>query len=87
VARDEAQRIYRHREDLVIYATADEAVEDADALTVATEWFELHSPDFEPLPNKLTARTRFDGRNIYKPETVRAAGLAYYSIGRRPITH
>jgi len=86
VARDEARRIYGDREDLVICETADEAVDGADALVVVTEWIEFRSPDFEALADRLAARALFDGRNIYKPETVRAAGLNYYSIGRRPIT-
>lgn len=86
VARNDARHLYGDREDLVVCETADEAVEGADALVVVTEWVEFRSPNFEALADQLAARVLFDGRNIYKPETVRAAGLTYYSIGRRPIT-
>jgi UDPglucose 6-dehydrogenase len=54
----------------------------ADALAVVTEWLEFRSPDFEWLAATLRARAIFDGRNLYHPASVRAAGLAYHGIGR-----
>ncbi len=39
-------------------------------------------PDFEDLARKLKAKAIFDGRNLYDPATVRAAGLQYFGIGR-----
>ena len=84
VAHEEAQRIYRGRSDLVICSNADEALEDADVLAVVTEWIEFRSPDFDDIRNKLRFPAIFDGRNIYDPDAVTAAGLTHYSIGRRP---
>jgi len=62
--------------------SAREAVEGADVLAVITEWLEFRSPDFAWLARTLKAKSVFDGRNLYDPATVRAAGLTYYGIGR-----
>ena len=47
-----------------------------------TEWKEFRSPDFSRLHAALGDAVVFDGRNLYEPEEVEAAGLAYYGIGR-----
>jgi len=60
-----------------------EAVAGADALIVVTEWKEFRSPDFGALAATLKEPLLFDGRNLYDPALVRAAGLEYFSIGRR----
>jgi UDPglucose 6-dehydrogenase len=59
------------------------AAEGADALVVVTEWTEFRSPDFDALKRALREPLVFDGRNLYDPALVRAAGLEHYSIGRR----
>jgi len=81
-AMAETARIYGERDDLVLCGTPDMALEGADALVVVTEWKAFWSPDFAALANSLTERVVFDGRNIYEPAAVEAAGLAYYGIGR-----
>ncbi len=81
-AMEEAHRLYGERENLVLCESADAALEGADALAVVTEWKAFWSPDFERLRDALGARVVFDGRNIYDPHVVEAAGLAYYGIGR-----
>ena len=58
------------------------AVTGADVLAVITEWLEFRSPDFDQLARTLKAKAIFDGRNLYDPATVRAAGLQYFGIGR-----
>jgi len=60
------------------------ACEQADALVVVTEWLEFRSPDFAWLARTLRAGILVDGRNLYEPRQVRAAGLKYYGIGRGP---
>ena len=55
----------------------------ADALVVVTEWKEFRSPDFEAIKRQLKQPLVFDGRNLYDPPLVRAAGLEYFAIGRR----
>jgi UDPglucose 6-dehydrogenase len=59
------------------------ALDGADALAVITEWKEFRSPDFDAIREKLKQPLLFDGRNLYDPPLVRAAGLEYFAIGRR----
>ncbi|TYT23713.1 UDP-glucose/GDP-mannose dehydrogenase family protein [Luteimonas viscosa] len=81
-ARDEARRIFGEREDLVLCDTDDEALQGADALAVITEWKQFRSPDFEFLKRSLRDAVVFDGRNLYEPAEIEAAGIAYWAIGR-----
>ena len=66
----------------MLVGTASAALQNADALVVVTEWKNFRSPDFAQLKQQLSAAVVFDGRNIYDPETVEQAGIAYYGIGR-----
>jgi UDPglucose 6-dehydrogenase len=63
-------------------ASGAEACDGADALVVVTEWLEFRSPDFGDLAKRLRARVLVDGRNLYDPRVVRAAGLHYEGVGR-----
>ncbi len=83
VAMDEAARAFGAPPWLSFAATPMAAVEAADALVVITEWKEFRSPDFEAIRAKLKLPLLFDGRNLYEPAQVRAAGLEYFAIGRR----
>ncbi|HPM57839.1 MAG TPA: UDP-glucose/GDP-mannose dehydrogenase family protein [Thermomonas sp.] len=81
-AIEETRRIFGERDDLVLSASAADALQDADALAVVTEWKQFRSPDFARLKDALRDRVVFDGRNLYEPAEIEAAGLAYYGIGR-----
>src|SRR6478735_4774598 len=81
-AMEEAHRIYGDRADLVLAKSPSEALQGADALVVLTEWKAFWSPDFAKIKAALKSPVVFDGRNIYDPVEVEAAGLAYYGIGR-----
>jgi len=81
-ARQEAQRIFGNRADLVLCESAAAALKGADALAVVTEWKQFRSPDFLRMKSALGDGVVFDGRNLYAPVEVEAAGLAYYGIGR-----
>ncbi|MFQ6036937.1 MAG: UDP-glucose dehydrogenase family protein [Sedimentisphaerales bacterium] len=59
-----------------------DALDDADALVIFTDWQEFRNPDFEVIATKLKKPVIFDGRNLYDPEIVKKAGIEYYSIGR-----
>ncbi|MEP7183412.1 MAG: nucleotide sugar dehydrogenase, partial [Betaproteobacteria bacterium] len=83
VAMDEAKRIYGDAPWLTYAASPMDAVAGADALVVVTEWKEFRSPDFDALRAALKEPLVFDGRNLYDPPAVRAAGLEYFAIGRR----
>jgi UDP-N-acetyl-D-mannosaminuronate dehydrogenase len=43
-----------------------EALDDADALIIATEWSEFRNPDFEKMAERMNQPVIFDGRNIYR---------------------
>jgi UDPglucose 6-dehydrogenase len=81
-ASDEARRLYGHRDDLVLCEQAMEALQGADVLAVVTEWKAFRSPDFAAIRDVLAKPAIFDGRNLYDPQVVEEAGLAYYGIGR-----
>ncbi|MGY0504338.1 UDP-glucose dehydrogenase family protein [Luteimonas sp. e5] len=81
-AMDEARRLFGERDDLVLCASAADALAGADALAVVTEWKSFRSPDFAALAATLADAVMFDGRNLYDPAEVEAAGLAYWGIGR-----
>ncbi|MGN6151110.1 MAG: UDP-glucose dehydrogenase family protein [Lysobacteraceae bacterium] len=81
-AGHEASRIFGERDDLVLCEQASQALQGADALVVVTEWKQFRSPDFAKLKAALRDGAVFDGRNLYDPADVEAAGLAYYGIGR-----
>lgn len=86
-ARNEARRIFGERDDLALCDSAGDALQGADALAVVTEWKQFRSPDFARLKNTLKDAAVFDGRNLYDPAEVEAAGLAYYGIGRGRSLH
>ena len=81
-AREEAQRLYGDRDDLVLCEHAMDALQGADVLAVVTEWKAFRSPDFRAIRAALAVPAIFDGRNLYDPLVVEEAGLAYYGIGR-----
>ena len=58
------------------------ALAGADALVIVTEWNEFREPDFARMRKLLRSPVIFDGRNLYKPEHIRAQGFTYVSIGR-----
>ena len=82
VALESARRLWPAREGLELVGDAQGALDGADALVVVTEWLAFRSPDFDQLAARLKARVVFDGRNLWEPASVRAAGLQYYGIGR-----
>ncbi len=61
------------------------ALENADALVICTEWAAFRNPDFEKMHAAIGHKVIFDGRNLYSSEQMKEAGLAYYSIGRKPV--
>ena len=81
-ATAEAERLYGARSDLVLCDQPYAALEGADALVVVTEWKAFRSPDLERVRASLREPVIFDGRNIFEPKAIEAAGIAYYGIGR-----
>ncbi len=73
--------------DRVLYAADPySATHGADALLVVTEWLMYRTPDFDRVRGLMRRPLVIDGRNLYDPARMHAAGFAYEGIGRRPIT-
>lgn len=81
----ETQRIYGERNDLILCKNMQEALQNADALVVVTEWKVFWSPDFSMIKKHLKEPIIFDGRNIYDPTVLKTEGFTYYGIGRGEI--
>jgi len=82
VAMDEARHIYGEDKRIRFASSPEDALNDANALVIVTEWKEFRSPDFDHIKVTLRHPVIYDGRNLYEPATVRAAGLEYHGIGR-----
>jgi UDPglucose 6-dehydrogenase len=61
------------------------AVNDAEALVIATEWNEFANVDLAVVKEKMRTPIVFDGRNLLDPETMGRLGFHYYSIGRASV--
>ena len=59
-----------------------DALDNADALIIATEWSEFRTPDFEVIDQKLKNKAIFDGRNVFEVKQMHELGYHYESIGR-----
>jgi UDPglucose 6-dehydrogenase len=62
-----------------------DALKDADALLIVTEWPVFRIPDFDLLENLLKNKVIFDGRNLYDLQKMIDCGFYYNSIGRKVI--
>jgi UDPglucose 6-dehydrogenase len=60
-----------------------DALNDADALIIATEWSEFRTPDFEMMEARLKNKAIFDGRNLFDVKQMKGMGYYYESIGRK----
>ncbi len=59
-----------------------EALQNAEALIIATEWSEFRTPDFERMEKEIKHKIIFDGRNLFDVYKMRELGYHYESIGR-----
>ncbi len=62
-----------------------EAIKEADALLIMTEWPQFRTPEFEVMEVLLKNKVIFDGRNLYELEQMKELGYTYYSIGRETV--
>ena len=78
--------VHRKLGDAIEYAQDPyDALRDADALVISTEWNAFRNPDFDKMAELLKEKVIFDGRNIYDPAKMNDLGWTYYSIGRPPV--
>jgi UDPglucose 6-dehydrogenase len=68
--------------DVEMAGSAMEALEDADAAVLVTEWPEFAKLDWGEVARRMANPLLVDGRNFLDPKTVRDAGITYESIGR-----
>ena len=81
-AMAEAKECYLKGNDSVSYVESKyEALKEADALILITEWKEFRQPDMEEIKNLLKNPVIFDGRNQYNKKMMRKLGIEYYQIG------
>ena len=59
-----------------------DALKDADALLIATEWNEFRTPEFEKITKALKNKAIFDGRNLFDLSAMKELGYHYESVGR-----
>jgi UDPglucose 6-dehydrogenase len=59
-----------------------EAVDDAEALILATEWPDFADIDLTEVHRRMHTPIVFDGRNLFDPATMRNLGFQYYGVGR-----
>ena len=72
--------------DKIIYAEGQyEALEQADALIIATEWSEFRTPDFNRIKSLMKKPVIFDGRNLFQLYQMEECGFHYESVGRRVV--
>jgi UDPglucose 6-dehydrogenase len=62
-----------------------EALLNADALIIATEWSEFRTPDFDKINSNLKNKIIFDGRNLFDLIEMQGLGYFYESVGRKTI--
>ncbi len=80
---DEAKKILG---DKIEYAKDQyDAVVDADALILVTEWSEFRLPNYKVVKKLLNKPVIFDGRNIYDPEEMQEYDFDYFGIGKNAI--
>jgi UDPglucose 6-dehydrogenase len=90
VAMQEAQRCFELDfkdnpillKQIQLVNTPMDAVKQADALIIVTEWKAFRSPDFDALKQKMKQPIIFDGRNLYEPAVMKELGFEYRGIGR-----
>jgi len=72
--------------DKISFATSQyDALQNADALIIATEWNEFRTPDFDIISNSLLNKVIFDGRNLFDLQHMKELGFHYESVGRKAI--
>jgi len=79
VAEDEARKLIR---GVSFCASAEEAIDGADAIVLVTEWPEFRELDPETVAARMRGKLLVDGRNFLDPSAAREAGLIYEGVGR-----
>ncbi|MDR1368246.1 MAG: UDP-glucose/GDP-mannose dehydrogenase family protein [Candidatus Accumulibacter sp.] len=81
-ATAEALRLYGERPGVSFASDPMDAIKDADALLIVTEWKAFQCPNFQAMKSLMKQPVIFDGRNLYEPSIPREQGFEYFPIGR-----
>ncbi len=81
-AMKESQRIFGDNQNIKYFDDQYDALKEANALVLITEWRQFRMPDFERVHSLLKEEIIFDGRNQYEPNQMKESGFTYYCIGR-----
>jgi len=84
-ASDNVAKLHKNNKKLSFAETKEDALVDADALIIATEWSEFRTADFSLIKDNLKKPLIFDGRNLYELSHMKKEGFYYESIGREVI--
>jgi UDPglucose 6-dehydrogenase len=84
-ASDNVAKLYKGNKNISFSETKEEALRNADALVIATEWSEFRTADFNKIKQLLKSPVIFDGRNLYELSEMHKNGFYYESIGREII--
>jgi UDPglucose 6-dehydrogenase len=79
VAMKEAKRVLGDKVEFV--SEQYEALINAEALFLVTEWPEFKFPNFKVMKKLMSGNTIFDGRNVYDAEDMEKEGIKYYGVG------
>jgi UDPglucose 6-dehydrogenase len=72
---------FKDNPNITFFNNKYDAVENADALVLVTEWKEFRSPDFDEIEKRIGNKIIFDGRNQYNAKNLLKWGFEYYQIG------
>ena len=81
-AMEGIHRLYHNNPNVKIISNKYDALRNADAMILLTEWPEYWSPDFNTMLKQMRVPLIIDGRNVFNREHVESQGFTYYSIGR-----
>jgi UDPglucose 6-dehydrogenase len=70
-------------ETVELFEDGYDALSEADALVIFTDWQEFRTPDFAMIKERLKRPVIFDGRNLYEHATLARQGFEYHCIGRQ----
>jgi len=83
-AADNMKTVFPENEPRIQYTSSPfQAVQDANALLVVTEWDEFKNLDLKKIKEVMANPIVVDGRNVFDPRQVRSIGFEYYSVGRK----
>lgn len=83
VAMKETQKLYGEKtNNLLLCSSPEEALDNADALAIVTEWDVFRQANHDEIKRRLKQPIIFDGRNIFDPNHMREYGFKYFAIGR-----